>query len=70
MQKRKYFWEEFQLPKVEFDPEKEEIKDQAPVDFPLLKPEERFISVEVEKTISKEEACREAGRCLRCDYKC
>ena len=70
LQKRKYFWEEFQLPKVEFDPEKEEIKDQAPVDFPLLKPEERFISVEVEKTISKEEACREAGRCLRCDYKC
>ncbi len=65
---RKYFWEEFSLPKVEFDPEKE-ITETAPVEFPLLKADERLISVEVEKTITHEAACREAGRCLRCDYK-
>lgn len=65
---RKYFWDEQELPRVEFDPEKE-ISETAPVEYPMLKPEERLISVEVEKTITREEACREAGRCLRCDYK-
>ena len=63
-----YFWEKFALPAIDFDPEKE-IAEALPVEFPMLNPGERLISVEVEKTITKEAACREAGRCLRCDYK-
>ncbi len=65
---RRYFWEEFDLPKVKVDLD-QEVAEQAPVDYPLLNPEERLISVEVEKTITADDACREAGRCLRCDYK-
>jgi NADH-quinone oxidoreductase subunit F len=66
--RKEYFWEKFTLPAVDFDPEKE-IAEALPVEFPMLNPEERLISVEVEKTITAEDACREAGRCLRCDYK-
>ncbi len=66
--RKEYFWEKHEMPEVKVDLDRE-IADQAPVDFPLLAPEERLISVEVEKTITKEQACREAGRCLRCDYK-
>ncbi len=66
--RKEYFWEKFTLPAIDFDPEKE-ITEALPVEFPMLNPEERLISVEVEKTITKEAACREAGRCLRCDYK-
>ncbi|HCE42644.1 MAG TPA: hydrogenase [Lentisphaeria bacterium] len=66
--RKEYFWEKFDLPAVDFDPEKE-ITEALPVEFPMLNATERLISVEVEKTITKEGACREAGRCLRCDYK-
>jgi NADPH-dependent glutamate synthase beta subunit-like oxidoreductase len=66
--RKEYFWEKFALPAIDFDPEKE-IAEALPVEFPMLNPGERLISVEVEKTITKEAACREAGRCLRCDYK-
>ncbi|GAB4113159.1 MAG: hypothetical protein Kow00103_04560 [Candidatus Caldatribacteriota bacterium] len=53
---------------VEFDPEKE------PVDYPraeniLLPLEERIGWTEVEKTWSRKIACREAERCLRCEFK-
>ena len=63
-----YLWEDLSLPEVGVDAERE-IDELPPVGLPLLPPEERFISVEVERTISDEEARREACRCLRCDYK-
>jgi NADH-quinone oxidoreductase subunit F len=65
---RKYPWEKLELPtfKPDLDAEVEEID---PVHLPLLEPDERLISVEVERTISAKEAMREACRCLRCDYK-
>jgi len=66
--RKEYFWEKYDTPAVDFDPEKE-IEEALPVEYPLLSSEERLISVEVEKTITKEAACRESGRCLRCDYK-
>jgi NADH-quinone oxidoreductase subunit F len=65
---RKYPWEDLSLPAVEVDLDRE-IQELPPVDATLLNPEERLISVEVERTISSEEAIREATRCLRCDYK-
>lgn len=66
--RKKYFWEEFILPEVDVDMEKE-LAEQPPVKYPMLSAKERLISVEVEKNITCEEAKREAGRCLRCDYK-
>jgi NADPH-dependent glutamate synthase beta subunit-like oxidoreductase len=65
---RRYPWEELSTPDVQADVERD-VEEQAPVDLPLLTPGERLISVEVERTIAAGEACREAGRCLRCDYK-
>ncbi len=65
---REYPWERLETPKVSFDEDKE-IMEQAPVSASLLKPEERLISVEVERSITAEEARCEAARCLRCDYK-
>ncbi len=65
---REYFWEKMELPDVEVNVERE-IEEQMPVEYPLLDPRERLISVEVEKTISREAAMREACRCLRCDCK-
>ncbi len=62
-----YFWEHLELPEVEIDFDRE-ISEHAPVEYPLLSPEERFVTVEVEKTISQEQASREAKRCLRCDF--
>lgn len=62
-----YLWENIQLPDVTVDTEKD-VEEAEPTSHPLLPPEERFISVEVERTISDEEARREARRCLRCDY--
>ncbi len=64
---RTYPWEVLEAPPAppEVDGEVEEL---PPVDQPLLTPEERLITQEVERTITEEEACREAGRCLRCDY--
>lgn len=65
---RQYPWEVLELPEIK--PEVDgEIEDVAPVDEPLLKPEERLISVEVERTVTASEAMREACRCLRCDFK-
>ena len=65
---RTYPWEKMELPYV--PPETDaEIEEVEPVFSPLLNPEERLISVEVERTISAQEAMCEAGRCLRCDYK-
>jgi NADH-quinone oxidoreductase subunit F len=65
---RRYLWEDLATPDVEVDTERE-IDEIQPVDQPLLTPEERLITQEVERTISAAEARREAGRCLRCDYK-
>ncbi len=65
---REYFWEKMELPDVAVNMERE-IEEQMPVEYPLLDPRERLISVEVEKTISREAAMREACRCLRCDCK-
>ncbi len=63
-----YIWEKQTLPEVEADVDKE-VGEEPPVSMPLLPPEERFISVEVERTIDDEQARCEARRCLRCDYK-
>ncbi len=65
---RQYPWEQLTPPPVAVDPERD-VEEEAPVDQPLLTVEERFITLEVERTISEQEARREAGRCLRCDYK-
>ncbi len=66
--KRDYFWERLELPQVDPDLEKEMIFD-PPVKYPMLSADERFVTIEVEKTISRQEACHEASRCLRCDFK-
>ncbi len=63
-----YLWEHLQQPDLPVDTDRE-IEDAPPVPMSLLPPEERFISIEVERTISDQEARREASRCLRCDYK-
>jgi NADH-quinone oxidoreductase subunit F len=63
-----YFWEKFELPKVHVDLEKE-VEEASPVAYPLLAVGERLAGVEVENTIEREAAMREAARCLRCDYK-
>ncbi len=63
-----YPWEQPDVPSSDATLDRE-ITEQPPVVFPLLDPEERLISVEVEKTISCQAAQREAGRCLRCDIK-
>ncbi len=65
---REYPWERLTPPSVPVDTDRE-IEEETPVDQPLLTVEERFITQEVERTISENEARREAGRCLRCDYK-
>ncbi|MCA1808428.1 MAG: hypothetical protein LC725_03040 [Lentisphaerae bacterium] len=65
---REYFWEKLELPDVAVNME-QEIDELLPVEYPLLSPAERLISVEVERTITRDEAVREAGRCLRCDCK-
>jgi NADH-quinone oxidoreductase subunit F len=65
---RTYFWEELPPPEVDVDPERE-IGEEPPVTFPMLSPDERMVGVEVEKTITNEDAMRESGRCLRCDYR-
>ncbi len=65
---RTYPWEKLDPPEIAVDPEKE-IDETAPVDEPLLNVAERFITQEVERTITEGEARREAARCLRCDYK-
>jgi NADPH-dependent glutamate synthase beta subunit-like oxidoreductase len=65
---RKYPWEDLKLPEVQTDMERE-IEEIDPVRSSLLSPGERLISVEVERTITTEEARREACRCLRCDFK-
>jgi len=65
---RVYPWEHPEPPEAQVDTEN--VPDEiAPVEQPLLGPEERLITQEVERTIKEEEARREAGRCLRCDYK-
>ena len=66
--KREYFWEKMELPDVAVNMERE-IEESMPVEYPLLATAERLISVEVEKTITREAAMCEAGRCLRCDCK-
>ncbi len=65
---RTYPWENLTPPTVTVDTERE-IAELPPVEQPLLNPEERLITQEVERTITAAEARREAGRCLRCDYK-
>ncbi len=65
---RSYPWEDLTPPSIAIDPDRE-IEEEAPVDQPLLTVAERFITQEVERTISEDEARREARRCLRCDYK-
>jgi len=65
---RKYPWEKLALPTIKPDLEAE-IEEIDPVHESLLTVGERLISVEVERTISAQEAMREACRCLRCDYK-
>ena len=65
---RKYPWEKLALPTIKPDLEGE-IQEIDPVHESLLSVGERLISVEVERTISAQEAMREACRCLRCDYK-
>ncbi len=65
---KEYIWEILELPEVDVDMDKD-IDEEFPVEYPLLSKEERTVGVEVEKTITAEDACREAGRCLRCDYK-
>jgi len=65
---RVYLWEHPEAPAAPVDAE-QEIETIAPVEQPLLTPEERLITLEVERTISADEARCEAGRCLRCDYK-
>ncbi len=63
-----YLWEKLDLPDAEVDVERE-VEEEPPVSMPLLPAEDRFISVEVERTINDEQARNEARRCLRCDYK-
>ncbi|MDT8391821.1 MAG: NADH-ubiquinone oxidoreductase-F iron-sulfur binding region domain-containing protein [Lentisphaeria bacterium] len=65
---RSYPWQRLDLPDVPVDQDAD-IVDQDPVMTPLLSADERAYSVEVERTISADEAMREACRCLRCDYK-
>ncbi|MBN2450867.1 MAG: FAD-dependent oxidoreductase [Lentisphaeria bacterium] len=66
--RRQYLWEQLDPPEIvpDLDADVEAID---PTREPLLRPEERLISVEVERTITAAEAMREACRCLRCDYK-
>jgi len=66
--RKEYFWEQMEIPEMDVDPDGG-IETLAPVDYPLLSANERLISVEVEKTITADQARREARRCLRCDYK-
>ncbi len=66
--KRLYPWEDLKHPDIPVSPD-HEIIDQAPMPPPLLQAGERLISVEVERTVTRAEACREASRCLRCDYR-
>ncbi len=65
---RKYPWEDLKSLAEGIDPDLE-IEAMEPVAQPLLRVEERFITQEVERTISEAEARCEAGRCLHCDYK-
>jgi NADPH-dependent glutamate synthase beta subunit-like oxidoreductase len=65
---RTYPWESLTLPDITPDLDAE-VQEVDPLHESLLAPEERLISVEVERTISPAEAMREACRCLRCDYK-
>jgi NADH-quinone oxidoreductase subunit F len=63
-----YFWERLVPPEGDVEPEGGP-DGMPPTEYPLLSPEERLVSVEVEKTISCDAAKRESCRCLRCDYK-
>ncbi|MBT3287131.1 MAG: NADH-quinone oxidoreductase subunit NuoF [Victivallales bacterium] len=65
---REYPWEDLTPPSIKPDLDAE-IEEIAPAHESLLDAEERLISVEVERTVSAQEAMREACRCLRCDYK-
>lgn len=65
---REYPWKELEEPDIKPDPDAE-VEEEEPTFCPLLSKDERLVSVEVEKTISKEQAIREAHRCLRCDCK-
>ena len=63
-----YPWKVMDPIEVAFDPEEE------PVSYPraekvLLPLRERGINTEVEKTWDRTAACKEATRCLRCEYK-
>ncbi len=53
---------------VEFNPEEEPV-DYSRAENILLPVEERIGWAEVEKTWSRQIACREAERCLRCEYR-
>jgi NADH-quinone oxidoreductase subunit F len=62
-----YFWERLTPPEDDVEPG-DGPDGVPPTEYPLLAPEERLVSVEVEKTISCDAAKRESCRCLRCDY--
>ncbi len=66
--KRVYPWRIKDPIYVDFDPEADPV-DYARSHDHLIPVQERGVNDEVEKTWSKEIACRESSRCLRCEYR-
>ena len=63
-----YPWNVMDPIKVDFDPEEEPVSYNRAKNI-LIPLEERKSFTEVEKTWDRKTACKEADRCLRCEYK-
>jgi NADH-quinone oxidoreductase subunit F len=66
--REKYPWNIMDPIKVAFDPEEEPVNHNRAKNI-LIPLKERKSFTEVEKTWNRETACKEAERCLRCEYK-
>ena len=66
--RNEYPWNVMDPIKVDFDPEEEPVSHKRAKNI-LIPLEERKSFAEVEKTWSKKTSCKEAERCLRCEYK-
>ena len=66
--KKIYPWKIKDPVNVDFDPEADPVDDKRS-QLQLLPVKERGVHNEVEKTWSKDIACRESERCLRCEYR-
>ena len=66
--REEYPWNVMDPIEVEFDPEEEPVSHNRTKNI-LIPLRERKSFAEVEKTWDKKTACKEAERCLRCEYK-